>query len=625
MAPPISISTSTRAEADARPRLKATCPFPNCIACTLVQLRGRAYPDKIAHLAQRLSSLPRDDPAVIELCAHQLKAWSKSILATPTSLAASVESPAHVTSSEDDWDASALDMQETPPTSATLAAPPADSDAMPPTSPASIDKQHEVNLLVASGAGQVLVTLVRDWAASGAGIAELALNTMRDLVLSNARDEVGAQWWNGDGGFSALAPLVLAPDMPTTVHASALDVITAFCGTTSLTLTMPTTYLVALTTQLLALWDATTTATVRVSLADRTYQSALLGITDIEADKYADRWTHILLDKLLLCLATLAKATAHTPAAEPLAHAFYPFLSHAIALIPTIPAAYPESDAGFNAALIAYLAAPHLSTENRARLVPATTTALTHLWDEDPDTFGTALTHAAQQLPGSLAPTPHQLVTTLDRAVAQRSATLAVVASTLCALVTGTQPDDGAITHTVPTPAAVVTIARRITSSASATPTSPVSTTSVTKVVRRGRARYVAAHIVPAIDSLIPLLLPDPIVTDLIRARRAASTRAAQHAFASRAFAEAAAAFGLAAGYAEREGDAVCGLMSSRVECLLGMPGRAGTAKEVARRALGRCDVGHRHYDATLRRVKRAEAAVEKVEAGAKVERGGDA
>ncbi|KAJ3368924.1 hypothetical protein GGF31_006060 [Allomyces arbusculus] len=591
--------------------------YLDCIACTLVQLRGRAYPDKIAHLAQRLSSLPRDDPAVIELCAHQLKAWAKSILATPTSLAASVASPAHVTSSDDDWDASVLDMQETPPTSATLTAPPADSNAMPPPSPASVDKQYEFDLLVASGAGQVLVTLVRDWAASGAGIAELALNTMRDLVLSNARDDVGAQWWNGNDGFSTVVSLVLAPDMPTTVHASALDVITAFCGTTSLALTMPATELVTLTTQLLTLWDATTTATVRVSLADRSYQSALLGITDIEADGYADRWTHILLDKLLLCLATLAKATAHTRAAEPLAHALYPFLSHAIALIPTIPIAYPESDAGFNAALVTYLSAPHLSAHDRAQLVPATTTALTHQWDEDPDTLGAALTRAALQLPASLAPTPHQLVATLDRAVAQRSATLAVIASTLCVLVTGTTPDDGAIATAVhPIPPAVVTIARRITTTASDTPTSPASTASVTKLIRRGRARYVAAHIVPAIDALVPLLPHS--AADLIRTRRAASTRAAQHAFAARAFSEAAAAFGLAAGYAEREGDAVCGLMSSRAECLLGMPGRAQRANEVAQAALARCEPGHRHYDATVRRVKRAEAAVEKEGEGAR-------
>ncbi|KAJ3353789.1 hypothetical protein GGF32_002856 [Allomyces javanicus] len=554
MAPPISISTAIRAAADTRPRLKATCPFPNCIACTLVQLRGRAYPDKIAHLAQRLASLPRDDAAVIELCAYQLKAWAKSILATPTSLVASVASPAHVTSTEDDWDASALDMQEAPPTSATLAAPPADNEALPPASPASVDKQHEVDLLVASGAGQVLVMLVRDWAASGAGIAELALNTMRDLVLSNARDEVGAQWWNGDDGFSVVVPLVLAPDMPTTIHASALDVITAFCGTTSLAVTMPPSDLVALTTTLLTLWDATTTATVRVSLADRTYQSALLGITDTDADGYADRWTSILLDKLLLCLSTLAKATAHTRAAEPLAHALYPFLSHAIALIPTIPTAYPESDAGCNAALMAYLAAPHLSPQDRAQLVSATTTALAHLWDEDPDTLGTSLTRAALQLPASLAPTPHQLVATLDRAVAQRAATLAVVASTLCVLVTGTKPEDGAITAphpAAPPAAAAATIARRITTSN--TPTSPTSTTSVTKLVRRGRTRLVATHIVPAIDALIPLL-PDP-ATDLVRHRRAAATRAAQHAFAARAFAEAEAAFGLAAGYAQREGD----------------------------------------------------------------------
>ncbi|KNE66312.1 hypothetical protein AMAG_10538 [Allomyces macrogynus ATCC 38327] len=603
MSPPISITTSTRATADPRPRLKATCPFPNCIACTLVQLRGRAYPDKIAHLAKRLASLPRDDAAVIELCAHQLKAWAKSILTTPTSLAASVASPAHVTSSNEDWDASALDMQETPPTSATLAAPPADTDAMPPASPASVDKQHEVDLLVASGAGQVLVTLVRDWAASGAGIAELALNTMRDLVLSNTRDEVGAQWWHGDDGFSAIVPLVLAPDMPTTVHASALDVITAFCGTTSLAVTIPSSDLVALTTQLLTLWDATTTATVRVSLADRTYQSALLGITDTDAD--GPRRTRPQLNR--------SRTRLH------------PFLSHAIALIPTIPTAYPESDAGFNAALIANLAAPHLAAQDRAQLVPATATALTHLWDEHPDTLGTS-PHARRtpKCPGSLAPTPHQLVATLDRAVAQRSATLAVVASTQCVLVTGTQPEDGAITapHPAP-PAAVVAIARRITSAASDSPTSPAATTSVTKLVRRGSARLVAAHIVPAIDSLLPLV-PDP-ATDLVRHQRAAATRAAQHAFASRAFAEAAAAFGLAAGYAAREGDAGCGLMSSRAECLLGMAGYAGRARNVARHALATCDPGHRHYDATVRRVKRAEAAAEKEEeeAGRVAARGG--
>ncbi|KAI9219772.1 hypothetical protein BC828DRAFT_385266 [Blastocladiella britannica] len=82
----------------------AKCPFPECIACTLANSASLPLHDRPGYLSQRLSRLadPKCDAALVELSLHQLRTLVKSILLAPSSLAASLTSPAHRVPREDD-------------------------------------------------------------------------------------------------------------------------------------------------------------------------------------------------------------------------------------------------------------------------------------------------------------------------------------------------------------------------------------------------------------------------------------------------------------------------------------------------------------------------------------------
>ncbi|KAI9183663.1 hypothetical protein H9P43_004581 [Blastocladiella emersonii ATCC 22665] len=673
-------------------RIQVGCSFPDCVACSIADAAHEPLSERAGFLAKRLFALvhQKRDPAFLELCLHQVRGLAKSIMLSPSSMASSITSPAHMLPSEDGADSlhpstDILNLRDpsrdprSPGVPATPVTPLGEKAPETPLaiqaaglpapegilSPSTREKQREVDFFIDAGIGEFLVSVLAKHAPAPV-ITETALNALRDLVLSNTRDEIGARWLLdsptppaaaaqlADGASAAASnyqsffemfPALLRA--PSTVVSSALDLLIATIGTTSAAHTLDEDQIGDLVVGALWVYNESTPENVLASLAADEYQVSLLGVQVTQVSKYAPRWALILQDKAILALCTIVKACFDRPRAvlERIASLALSQILDLVRDIERIPAQYPETDVFANALISLAILAPHLTGDQVAETSGVLIKTVDVLLAESPDRVIDAFGDLDAYLPRQLLPAPARIQETLEKCMSLRSQCQCLAVHTLAGLTdratSGKRPK--AIFDTLYKVTDAALPADLLKSDSDAPASKPAArgtassvaagsryfektkelrarsllSASCTKTLRRGRALVTVLVAVPALDSaMLACLNSDAIPRAFPRHAlkyRLDETRAlAKAAFGACAMADAAAYFGAAVRYAGGCGHETCGLASSLAECLLAL-GKPSEAIVAATQALTHCSKEHAHYAATQSRVTRARKALEKL------------
>ncbi|ORZ35103.1 hypothetical protein BCR44DRAFT_43800 [Catenaria anguillulae PL171] len=316
----------------------------------------------------------------------------------------------------------------------------------------------------------------------------------------------------------------------------------------------------------------------------------------------------------MLALCTIVKANFdRSEALERIAQSIPDLISTLTSLLgelPMLPPQYPETDVYANALITLALLLPHLPHRGSQVFAP-TLSALTRILDAHPDVVPNAFDTLDQYIPAQLL--PKRLLDLVDRGLASRSTCITLLVHVLGQLASTSSASTSNLAEQ-----AYTILGTRILDSSGSTPSLLTIRLPVTKSIRRGATPLPVLTILPPMDStLVSLTLANRLPPTLSRltalSDRFEQVRAVAHAaFSSKALAEASMWFDAAVAYAKALGRPVCGLMSSRVECLLGVVGREQEATRVASEALEMCSKEHGHYAATVRRDERAKRALDR-------------
>jgi hypothetical protein len=596
-------------------------------------------------LEDRLQSLSdgTKDIAYVEFCLHQLRKLAKSILLTPTSIAPTVSSPAHLTepntsSFQAFHDAALLpkaalgDLQEVNDLSSPIDVPP---------SPATQGKQREIELFAESGIGKCLVKIISNYSYAPL-ITELALNVLRDFVLSNSCNDLGYYWFFGtdnksEGAESPDCIPSLLPnlfDLSSTSVSATLDVLSSFFGTTDISHYLRESTINILLSKLSMILEKFTPFEFVKSVSKYPHQLDLLGISELQVQPYSERWVNIIRDKSVLCLCTLLKSAHEHPKLLGIiseSNLTKHILLSLVGNIGVTPASYPETDIHLNTLICIHLLYDQLPAYLRREIALSLCSCLEGLIKESLETIVDLFEHLNGFIPNHLAPNANQLHDSIHRCLIARGYLFSLATSILRRFQVSARNEsmsdfeDDVIRKFMEKVVDICTqeeekrtsSLKNIDNKSSDELQGKILKDSlgvhaVAKALRIGHQRYCTLCTPPAFDSAICYFIEKAQTGGISRfhmqARATETKEAAQIAFQSKNWMEACMYFELSADLVGELGGPTCGLKSSTAECLLQLPEKnARRALDMAQNALQICDPTHSHFEKTKNRIARAE------------------